>query len=140
MTRYRLRAVPLLFGVLHMSACFLPRSENTPSPNQLIRPEQIEAEQPLRVLVTKVDQTQVAVDTPFVEGDELRGIIIVLRDGGQVRTDISIPIAEITAIQVTQSPESGVSGINSRFETLGTYVLLPLAILFTIALGVIDGS
>ena len=79
MTRYRLRAVPLLFGVLYLSACFLPR----PSPNQLIRPEQIEAEQPLSVLVTKVDQTQVAVDTPFVEGDELRDTIIALRDGGR---------------------------------------------------------
>ena len=127
MTRYRLRAVPLLFGVLHLSACGgLLRSENTPSPNQLIRPEQIEAEQPLSVLVTKVDQTQVAVDTPFVEGDELRGTVIVLRDGRQVRTDISIPLAEITAIQVTQSPESGFlsSALGSKF--FRQYVLGPL--------------
>ena len=122
MTRYRLRAVPLLFGVLYLSACFLPR----PSPNQLIRPEQIEAEQPLSVLVTKVDQTQVAVDTPFVEGDELRGTIIVLRDGRQVRNGISIPMAEITAIQVTKSRESGFlsSALGSKF--FRQYVLGPL--------------
>ena len=127
MTRYRLRAVPLLFGVLHLSACGgLLRSENTPSPNQLIRPEQIEAEQPLSVLVTKVDQTQVAVDTPFVEGDELRGTIIVLRDGRQVQTGIAIPMAEITAIQVTQSPESGFlsRALGSKFFL--QYVLGPL--------------
>ena len=129
MTRYRLRAVPLLFGVLHMSACFLPRSENTPSPNQLIRPEQIEAEQPLSVLVTKVDQTQVAVDTPFVEGDELRGIIIVLRDGRQVRNGISIPMAEITAIQVTQSPESGFLSRVLGGEFFRQYVLGPLVLI-----------
>ena len=135
MTRYRLRAVPLLFGVLHLSACGgLLRSENTPSPNQLIRPEQIEAEQPLSVLVTKVDQTQVAVDTPFVEGDELRGTVIVLRDGRQVRTDISIRLAEITAIQVTQSPESGFlsRALGSKFFL--QYVLAPLV---TIGIGAV---
>ena len=129
MTRYRLRAVPLLFGVLYLSACFLPRSENTPSPNQLIRPEQIEAEQPLSVLVTKVDQTQVAVDTPFVEGDELRGTIIVLRDGRQVRNGISIPMAEITAIQVTQSPESGFLSRALGSEFFLEYVLGPLVLI-----------
>ena len=130
MTRYRLRAVPLLFGVLHLSACGgLLRSENTPSPNQLIRPEQIEAEQPLSVLVTKVDQTQVAVDTPFVEGDELRGTIIVLRDGRQVRTGISIPMAEITAIQVTQSPESGFLSSVLGSEFFRQYVLGPLVLI-----------
>ncbi len=126
MTRYRLRAVPLLFGVLYLSACFLPRSENTP---KLIRPEQIEAEQPLSVLVTKVDQTQVAVDTPFVEGDELRGTIIVLRDGRQVRNGISIPMAEITAIQVTQSPESGFLSRALGSEFFLEYVLGPLVLI-----------
>ncbi len=125
MTRYRLRAVPLLFGVLYLSACFLPR----PSPNQLIRPEQIEAEQPLSVLVTKVDQTQVAVDIPFVEGDELRGTIIVLRDGRQVRNGISIPMAEITAIQVTQSPESGFLSRVLGGEFFRQHVLGPLVLI-----------
>ena len=126
MTCYPLRVVPLLFLVLHMSACFLPRSDNPPSPDQLIGAEQIEAERPLSVLVTKVDQTQVAVDTPFVEGDELRGTIIVLRDGRQVQTGIAIPMAEITAIQVTKSRESGFlsSALGSKFFL--QYVLGPL--------------
>ena len=126
MTCYPLRVVPLLFLVLHMSACFLPRSDNTPSPDQLIGAEQLEAERPLSVLVTKVDQTQVAVDTPFVEGDELRGTIIVLRDGRQVQTGIAIPMAEITAIQVTKSRESGFlsSALGSKF--FRQYVLGPL--------------
>jgi len=126
MTRYPLRVVPLLFLVLHMSTCFLPRSDNTPSPDQLIGAEQLEAELPLSVLVTKVDQTQVAIDTPFVEGDELKGTITVLRDGRQVQTGIAIPMAEITAIQVTKSRESGFlsSALGSKFF-LG-YVLLPL--------------
>ena len=126
MTRYPLRVVPLLFLVLHMSACFLPRSGNTPSPDQLIGAEQIEAERPLSVLVTKVDQTQVAIDTPFVEGDELKGTITVLRDGRQVQTGIAIPMAEITAIQVTKSRESGFlsSALGSKF--FRQYVLGPL--------------
>ena len=66
MTRYRLRAVLLLFLVLHLTACMSWQSAATPSPSQFI-----EAEQPDRVRVTTQDGNQVELENPSVEGDEL---------------------------------------------------------------------
>ena len=66
MTRYRPRAVLLLFLVLHLTACMSWQSAATPSPSQFI-----EAEQPDLVRVTTQDGTELELENPSVEGDEL---------------------------------------------------------------------
>ena len=66
MTRYRPRAVLWLFLVLNLTACQTWHSVSTASPNQFI-----EAEQPDRVRVTTQDGTELELENPSVEGDEL---------------------------------------------------------------------
>ena len=83
MTRYRLRAVLLLFLVLHLTACMSWQSAATPSPSQFI-----EAEQPDRVRVTTQDGTQVELENPSVEGDEL------VASGG-----FSMPSADVVILE-----------------------------------------
>ena len=83
MTRYRLRAVLLLFLVLHLTACATWQSAATPSPSQFI-----EAEQPDRVRVTTQDGTQVELENPSVEGDEL------VASGG-----FSMPSADVVILE-----------------------------------------
>ena len=68
MTRYRLRAVLVLFGVLNLTACKSWQSPRTLSPAQFI-----ELQQPDLVLVTTPEGTQVELENPSVEGDELVG-------------------------------------------------------------------
>ena len=66
MTRYRLRAVLLLFLLLNLTACITWQSIGPVSPSRFI-----EAEQPDRVRVTTEDVTELEVLGPSVEGDEL---------------------------------------------------------------------
>ena len=66
MTRYRLRAVLLLFLLLNLTACYTWQGVATTSPAGVI-----EATQPDRVRVTMPDGTQVELENPSVEGDEL---------------------------------------------------------------------
>ena len=66
MTRHRLRAVLMLFLVLHLAACVTWQDIATPSQAQFI-----EIEQPDRVRVTMQDGTQMELDRPVVDGDEL---------------------------------------------------------------------
>ena len=66
MTRHRLRAVLMLFLVLHLAACVTWQDIATPSQAQFI-----EIEQPDRVRVTMQDRTQMELDRPVVDGDEL---------------------------------------------------------------------
>ena len=83
MTRYRPRAGLLLFLLLHLTACTSWQSAATPSPSQFI-----EAEQPDRVRVTTQDGTEVELENPSVEGDELVAL------GG-----FSIPFADIVILE-----------------------------------------
>ena len=85
MTRYRLRAVLLLFGVLHLTACSTWQSVNTPSPAQFI-----EAEQPDRIRVTTQGESQVELENPSVEGDEVVG------------NTRSVPLGEILMLEVRE--------------------------------------
>ena len=62
----RYRAVLLLFLVLHLTACYTWQGVATTSPGQLI-----EATQPDRVRVTMRGGTQVELERPVVDGDEL---------------------------------------------------------------------
>jgi len=68
MTRYRPRSVLLLFLLLHLTACYTWQGVATTSPAGVI-----EATQPDRVRVTMPDGTQVELENPSVEGDELVG-------------------------------------------------------------------
>jgi len=83
MTRYRLRAVLLLFGVLHLTACSTWQSVGPVSPSQFI-----EEDQPDRVRVTGGDVLEREVVSPSVEGDQLVGA-----------GDVSVPLADILRLE-----------------------------------------
>ena len=87
MTRYRARAVLLLFGVLHLTACQTWQSVSLGA----ISPAQvIEAEQPERVRVYMRGGGQVELESPSVEGDAL------------VAPNVSMPLADITGLEVRE--------------------------------------
>ena len=68
MTRYRSRAALLLFLVLNLTACQTWQSVSLDA----ISPAQvIEEDQPDRVRVTMQDRTQMELERPVVDGDEL---------------------------------------------------------------------
>ena len=85
MTRYRPRAVLLLFLPLHLTACQTWHSVATPSPSQFI-----EAEQPDRVRVLMRGGSQVELENPLVEGDEL------------VAPGVAMPLADILLFEVRE--------------------------------------
>ena len=68
MTRYRARAVLLLFLLLNLTACQTWQFVGPVSPGRFV-----EAEQPDRVRVTVPNGTKVELEEPSVEGDELVG-------------------------------------------------------------------
>jgi hypothetical protein len=82
-TRYRARAVLLLFGVLYLTTCsttsWQPVSLDAISPAQLI-----EEDRPERVRVLMRGGSQVELENPLVEGDELVAL-----------DDRSVPLADI---------------------------------------------
>ena len=95
MTRYRLRAVLLLFLVLHLTACYTWQGVATTSPAQLI-----EVTQPDHVRVLKPDGTQVELENPSVEGDQLVGTIPT-RSGGSLETsDDSVSVEDILQLEI----------------------------------------
>ena len=79
MTRYRLRAVLLLFLVLHLTACYTWQGVATTSPGGMI-----EATQPDRVRVVVRGEGEVELANPSVDGDQLVGA-----DG------VSLPLAAV---------------------------------------------
>ncbi len=83
MTRYRPRSVLLLFLLLHLTACYTWQGVATTSPAGVI-----EATQPDRVRVTMPDGTQVELENPSVEGDEL------VASGG-----FSMPSADVVILE-----------------------------------------
>ena len=83
MTRYRIRAVLLLFLVLNLTACYMWQGVATPSPAQFI-----EATQPDRVRVTGGGVIELEVVSPSVEGDQLVGA-----------GDVSVPLADILRLE-----------------------------------------
>ena len=82
----RYRAVLLLFGVLHLTACSTWQSVGPISPAQLI-----EEDQPDRIRVTTQGESQVELENPSVEGDEL------VAPG-----DRSVPLGEILMLEVRE--------------------------------------
>ncbi len=86
MTRYRSRAVLLLFLVLHLTACYTWQGVATTSPAQLI-----EVTQPDRVRVLTPGGVQVELENPSVEGDQLMGA-----DGA------SLPLADVLMLETRE--------------------------------------
>jgi len=84
MTRHRARAVLMLFLLLNLTACSSWQSIGPVSPSRFI-----ELDQPERVRVTMQDGTQMELDRPVVDGDEL------VAPG-----DFSMPLADVLMLEV----------------------------------------
>ena len=101
MTRYRPRAVLLLFLVLHLTACSTWQGIATTSPAAVI-----DATRPDRVRVTMPGGIQMELENPSVEGDELVGYAERYeRVGGRlIQTSSvgygSVPVADIIMLEV----------------------------------------
>jgi len=87
MTRYRARAVLLLFLLLNLTACTSWQPAATPSPTQFV-----EVEQPDRVRVTVRDGTELVLEEPSVEGDELLGTV--------EEASVRVPFGDIFRLEV----------------------------------------
>ena len=85
MTRYRARAVLLLFLLLNLTACSTWQSVGPVSLSQFI-----EEEQPERVRVYMRGGGQVELESPSVEGDAL------------VTPNVSMPLADIIGLEVRE--------------------------------------
>ena len=95
MTRYRIRAVLLLFLMLHLTACYTWQGVATTSPAQLI-----EATQPDRVRVVVRGEGEVELENPSVEGDQLVGTTPT-RSGGSLETsDASVSLEDILQLEI----------------------------------------
>ena len=108
MTRYRPRAVLLLFLLLNLTACQTWQSVNTASPSQFI-----EAEQPDRVRVSGGGVLERELVSPLVEGDQLVGA------GG-----FSMPLEDVLRLETR-----GFSLDRTILLALGVGVVLPVALL-----------
>ena len=86
MTRYRRRAVLLLFLLLNLTACSTWQSIGPVSPAQLV-----EEDRPDRVRVLMRGGYQLELENPSVEGDEL------------VAPGVSMPLADILRLEVQAS-------------------------------------
>ena len=95
MTRYRLRAVLLLFLVLNVTACYTWQGVATARPIELI-----EATQPDYIRVLKPDGTQVELENPSVEGDQLVGTTATRSGGSFEPSDASVTLEDVLQIEI----------------------------------------
>ena len=121
MTRYRLRAVLLLFLVLNVTAC---TSWHSVSLDVISPAELIEEDQPDRVRVTGARVLEREVVAPSVEGDQLVGA-----------GDFSIPLADILGLEV-----HGFSLGRTMLVVLGGVVVLPVILAISLVAGCGTGS
>ena len=89
MTRHPIRAVLLLFLMLHLTACYTWQGVATTSPAGMIEAMIETQTQPDRVRVLTPGGVQVELENPSVEGDQLVGA-----DGA------SMPLADVLQIQI----------------------------------------
>ena len=120
MTRYRLRAVLMLFLVLNVTACQAWQSVSLDaiSPAQLI-----EEDRPNRVRVTGGEVLEREVVAPSVEGDQLMGA------GG-----FSMPLSDILGLEVR-----GVSMGRPVLLGVGGVVALPVLLVAAILVDCVGG-
>ncbi|SVD49790.1 uncharacterized protein METZ01_LOCUS402644 [marine metagenome] len=134
MTRYRPRAVLLLFLLLNLTACSsaIESWRGLPSPPSVA--EHIVAEQPERVRVTMQDGSQLDIEDPFVSGDQLMGkrwrTLGVNRLIGNT-DDISVPLADIVQLEVRDVEMARSAGVSA---------LLVLGILGALLYGAVTGA
>jgi len=107
MTRYRPRAVLLLFLLLNLTACSSWQNIGPVSPGRFI-----ELDQPDRVRVTMQDRTQMELERPAVDGDEL------------VAPGVSMPLADILRLEVRR-----ISVDRTVLAVLGGVALVPVAVI-----------
>ena len=107
MTRYRPRAVLLLFLVLNLTACSSWQNIGPVSPGRFI-----ELDQPERVRVYMRGGDQVELERPAVDGDEL------------VVPGVSMPLADILRLEVRR-----ISVDRTVLAVLGGVVLVPVAVI-----------
>ena len=105
MTRYRARAVLLLFLLLNLTACSTWQSIDAISPAQFI-----EEDQPDRVRVLLRGGNELELENPSVEGDEL------------VAPGVSMPLADILRLEVWAS-----SRVRTALAGFGGFVVVFVA-------------
>ena len=66
-------------------------------------PQQVIAEEPDKVRVTLTDGSQVEVFQPVVSGDTLIGLQDWKSSGDSLRTEVSIPLTDVSAIEVRET-------------------------------------
>ena len=116
MTRYRPRAVLLLFLVLNLTACSSWQNIGPVSPGRFI-----ELDQPDRVRVTMQDGLQLDIGEPFVAGDQLLGqdwrtweINRLLGNAD----DVSVPLADILQLEVRRPDLARSAGFSVGLSVL----------------------
>ena len=108
MTRYRIRAALLLFLVLNLTACFTWQGVATATPIELI-----EATQPDYIRVLKPDGTQVELENPSVEGDQLVGTRTRGSGGGFVTSDASVTLEDVLQIEIRNFSLGRTAGLSA---------------------------
>ena len=134
MTRYRPRAVLLLFLVLNLTACSsaFESWRGLPSPPSVA--EHIVAAQPERVRVTMQDVSQLDIEDPFVSGDQLMGQLWRTLEVNRLisnTNDISVPLADIVQLEVRDV---------EMVRSAGVSALLVLGILGALLYGAATGA
>ncbi len=86
MTRYRYRAVLMLFLVLNLTACYTWQGVATTSPAQLI-----EEDRPDRIRVVVPAGIQMELERPVVDGDQLVGT-----------SGVSMPLADVLMLEIRE--------------------------------------
>ena len=115
MTRYRLRAVLLLFLVLNVTAC---TSWHSVSLDVISPAELIEEDQPDRVRVSGREVLEREVVAPSIEGDQLVGA-----------GDFSMPLEDILLLEVRYFSLG-----RTVLTAIGAYIaILPVGILICLA-------
>ena len=113
MTRYRPRAVLMLFLLLSLTACSSWQSIGPVSPGRFI-----ELDQPERVRVTMQDGTQMELDRPVVDGDELVSRPIIRLDGDElVAAGGSVSLADVRLLEIGK-----ISLVRSGLAGFGIFV------------------
>ena len=104
----RLRAVLLLFLVLHLTACYTWQGVATTSPAGVI-----EATQPDRVRVVVRGEGEVELANPSVEGDQLVGA-----DG------VSLPLADVLMLETREFNYGKTIGLGALVLFLGPVLIV----------------
>ena len=113
MTRHRLRAVLMLFLLLNLTACSTWQSIGPVSPGRFI-----ELDQPERDRVTMQDGTQMELDRPVVDGDELVSRPIIRLDGDElVAAGGSVSLADVRLLEIGK-----ISLVRSGLAGFGIFV------------------